>query len=342
MKSVALLPTHGDPFMLKHFVNNYDRVWRGEVDDLYVLVSGQPDPDVAAYCRHTVEAVGGFFVGCLAPTLDHGVALRTLAESAGIRPHDGRCADIFMLIESDARVLRPGAVAGRVARIASAQDAVIGSPRVSMDGRLDAALRERWGHYPDATVDGCQGYGLWPCFVFVRADVLLHETDRNYGARGWLAGETIEGPGIVCPENGWCADTFGSAALQLRGRYPISAEVQYKGPDGWKEWLDAGHQIPWFHTGSLSSWGGSGGLLVDGDSELMDGRRMESEQELLEWGHRVCWWERFLRHAGDGLSRHRANYQRNLDRLRSVVGVEERHVQHWEQIVDRMITWDES
>ena len=46
MKSVALLPTHGDPFMLRHFLVNYDRVWRGEVDELHVLVSGQPDPEV--------------------------------------------------------------------------------------------------------------------------------------------------------------------------------------------------------------------------------------------------------------------------------------------------------
>ena len=340
MKQVALLPTHGDPFMLKHFMVNYDRVWRGEVDELHVLVSSCPDPEIAAYCKAIVEQHGGKFIGAIGPTMDHGLAMRQLAEHAVV-PHHGVNADVIAFFEGDSRVRFGNEVRGRVEAIASHEATVIGSPRISMDGRLDTACREKWGPKSETTRDGCEGYGLWPCFLFVDAKVLVYETDRNYGARGWLAGETIEGLGIACPEDGWCADTFGSAALQLRGRHSITADVQYKGPWQWDEWLDAGHDMPWFHTGSLSSWGGSGGLVVDGDSELMDGRRLTDPHERLEWGHRLAWWERFLETSDGLLPRAEANYRRNIQRLQEIMGIPRECVDHWARVVERLITWEE-
>jgi hypothetical protein len=81
---------------------------------------------------------------------------------------------------------------------------------------------------------------------------------------------------------------------------------------------------------------------VDGDSNLMDGRRLTEEMELMEWGHRVHWWERFVRYAGDDLPRHQENYRRNVARMREVMGVEQRFVDHWETIVDRLVSWDET
>lgn len=340
MKSAALLPSHGDPFCLKHLLVNYERVWKGEVDDLYVLISGQPDQEVCAYMRQLIEDAGAHCVGAVGPTMDHGVALRLLAEHAVV-PHHGVNAEIIVLVESDARVIKSGAVAERVARIGSGEVEVIGSPRISMDSRLHDACVQRWGPSKVCTPDGCEGYGLWPCFVFVWAEALLYETDRNYGARGWLEGEEVAGLGMRA-QDGWCADTFGAAAFQLRARHGISPDVQYKGPWRWQEWLDAGHDIPWFHTGSLSSWGGSGGLTVDGDSELQDGRWLTSIEELYEWGHRVHWWRRFLQHAGDDLPRQQENYLRNIERLCGVMGVGPQHEERWARVVDRLVTWDES
>jgi hypothetical protein len=341
MKSVALLPTHGDPFMLKHFLVNYERVWRGEVDELHVLVSGQPDLEACAYMREITEAAGAHYAGDVGPTMDHGVAMRMLAEHCG-KPQHGVNAEIFLFIESDARVRRPGAVHERIERVASGQDEIIGSPRTSMDGRLHDACASVWGQMGAVTADGATGYGLWPCFLFGRMDALLGSTDHNFSSRGWLAGEEVAGLGVRCDADGWCADTFGSAALQLRARHRITPDVQYKGPWCWAEWLDAGHEVPWFHTGSLSSWGGSGGLTVDGDSELMYGARLTDGQELLEWGHRLHWWRRFLEHAGDDLPRLQVNYRRNLERMCGVMGVEQSHADVWKPVIDRLVIWDES
>lgn len=338
MKSVALLPAHGDPFCLKHFIVNYERVWHGEVDELHVLVSGQPDPGVGEYMQRVVEKVGGNYHGTLAPTLDHGVALRMLMDHV-VAPHHGVNADVVMLIESDARVRHYGAVAQRVNRIASGSAEVIGTPRVSMATGLDEACRERWGRdYPTAA-DGAQGYGLWPCFVFVRADVLYYETDRNYGARGWLENEPIVGLDRLAGVD-WAADTFGAAALQLRGRHEVTPDVQYKGPHGWEAWLDEGHDPPWFHVGSLSSWGGSGGLTVP-IAELMHGCLLDTEMERLEWGHRIAWWERFLRTTRPDLPTPAFYYQENLLRMCEVMGIEQRHADHWTRVIDRLISWEE-
>lgn len=340
MSSVALLPTHGDPFMIRHLLVNYDRVWRDEVDGLYVLVSGQPDQEVCDYVRSSVEAVGGAYVGDLAATLDHGVGMRTLAEHVGL-PRNGIAADAILFVESDSRVRASGEIAARVRRVASRQAEVIGTPRVSMSTPLDEACRARWGQaYPTAP-DGAQGYGLWPCFLFATAEALLGSTDHNFSARGWQEGEIVYGPDVPAGRD-WCADTFGSAAMQLRARHLITPDVQYKGPFGWQAWFDEGHRMPWFHIGSLSSWGGAGGLTVDGDSELMDGRRLTEEMELLEWGHRVCWWERFLRTTpATDLPRHRDNYRRNVARMCEIMSVERRHVDYWRPILDALVVWDE-
>ena len=69
------------------------------------------------------------------------------------------------------------------------------------------------------------------------------------------------------------------------------------------------------HLVSRVLYCGSGGLTVDGDCQLMDGRRLTEDMELLEWGHRAAWWERFLRLAGDDLPRAQENYRRNLERF---------------------------
>lgn len=342
MKTVALLPTHGDPFMLKHFLVNYDRVWRGEVDELHVMVSGQPDPEVCAYMRRSVEEVGGYYAGDVGPTMDHGVSLRMLAEHAGY-PRNGVCADAFLLVESDSRVRQRGAVSLRLELLRRGERRVIGSPRVSMSSELAAACDAKWGRMPaDTTADGCSGYGLWPCFVFATADALLGQTDHNFSARGWADGEEVAGLGARARGDQWCADTFGSAALQLRDRVGVLPDVQYKGPWRWGEWLDAGHDIPWFHTGSLSSWGGSGGLTVAGDSELMDGRHLTNEEELYEWGHRVAWWTRFLKVHGPELPRAGQNYKRNVERMREIMGIGDQYVDRWRGTIDRLVCWEES
>lgn len=340
--SIALLPAHGDPFCLKHQLLNYDRVWRGEVDELHVLVSGQPDQEVLDYMRELVEDMGGIFVGGVGATMDHGVAIRLLAEGASGREHDDEPTDdVFMLLESDARVCKPGEIAERVNLISGNVFDVIGSPRGSMSGGLLDACYQRYGlMFP--TQDGCVGYGLWPCFLFISADVMLYDTDRNYGARGWVDGEEVVGlPGTRAVGSEWCADTFGSAALQLRLKHTIKPDVQFHGPWLWEGQLNQGMVMPWFHTGSLSSWGGAGGLTVDGDSQLMDGRRLTDEMELYEWGHRVAWWERFLSLAGDDLPRHQENYRRNMDRTREIMGIEDHYVLRWKSVLDRLVTWRE-
>ncbi len=43
MTTAALLPTPGDPLLAKYWIRNYEQVWKGEVDELLVLVNGNTE-----------------------------------------------------------------------------------------------------------------------------------------------------------------------------------------------------------------------------------------------------------------------------------------------------------
>jgi len=326
VKSAALLPTPGDPFQVLYWLKNYERVWRGEVDELHVLVNGQPDDRSREVIRAQVERVGGIYSEC-GVTGGHGQALAVLVDQCD--------ADIVVLVEDDALVRRSGKIASLVAQIGSGTVDVIGSPRGAMSQELVDAAKEKWGLCFSECGD--HGHGMWPAFVFTRRECLL-ATDQNYAARGWTKGETVSGLGYVVGDQEVAADTFGATAFQLRDLYRVAPEPQHKGPWTWRETLNSGYDPAWFHIGSLSS---SGNLVLE-VAELTGARKLTDPDERGEWGHRLNWWERFLRTAGPVLPDHQARYRQNLDRLMEVMGVADVWVRRWDQICDEMVTWDDS
>ena len=110
------------------------------------------------------------------------------------------------------------------------------------------------------------------------------------------------------------------------------------GPWTWHETLNSGYDPAWFHIGSLSS---SGNLVLD-VAELTGARKLTDPDERGEWGHRLNWWERFLRTAGSALPDHQVRYRQNLDRLMDAMGVADVWIRRWDDICARMITWDDS
>ena len=323
----ALLPTPGDPYVLTYWLRNYERVWRDEVDDLLVLVNGQPDPECRAWIRTAVERVGGQYLE--GPHgIGHGGALTVLLDACDDE------TDIVVLVEDDGRVRRAGEIAGHVERVRSGAVDVVASPRTSMSPELHDAAARRWGGI-DALADGSWGYGMWTCFLFARLGALL-ATARDLGARGWVSGERVPGIDHVA-QTTVAADTFGATAFQLRDAFRVEHVPQYKGPWLWREQIELGHTIPWFHIGSLSSWG----RLTDPTAELACNRRLDTKEEVGEWGHRLHWWLRFLRLAGDDLPEHQARYSENLDRLMAAIGVTREDAGAGDDGVDAMVTWDE-
>lgn len=330
MKTAALLPTPGDPFLVKHWLRNCELLWRSEVDDLYVLVGGQEDEEARRYIQREVERLGGHYLervtGGLTP---HGVALNILITDCD--------ADAVLLMEDDVRVRYSGRISAEFDRIRSGEYDVCASRRVSMTPNIEAASRALWPH--DRTDDLADGCGMWPAFVFARRDALL-ATDRDYGERGWGEGMLVPGLGYLVPEgeNAVC-DTFGGVAFQLRAQFRVRDIPQWKGPWLWAGQLEMfSDRMSWFHCGSLSSSNNLGGFTPP---VFQDGRTLTDLQEQGEWGHRLHWWNRCLKAHGRDLPEHAERYQANWERLRERMGVPASLITGWQNLIDRMVTWPE-
>ena len=329
MTSAALLPTPGDPFLLRHWLRNCELVWREEVDELRVLVGGQSDPAARAYIRHRVEALGGVYAeretGGLVP---HGVALNILISDTD--------ADVVVLLEDDVRVRSSGAIVRHVRGIDQGLYDVAASPRGSMTPGLAAAAVARWPR--GRLEDGSEGHGMWPAFVFARRSDLL-ATDRDYGERSWGPGMHVPGLGYLVEGGPEVADTFGGTAFQLRDRLRVHDIPQWKCPWLTDAWLSGQNEkMSWFHVGSLSSSNNLGGFEPP---VFQDGRTLTDPQEIGEWAHRLVWWRRCLRLHGHDLPEHAARYEANWERLRRRMGVPVERIDAWTGMLERLITWDE-
>jgi hypothetical protein len=296
-------------------------VWKGEVDELRVLVNSQPDPLVRDAIREAVERRGAIYME--STDAEHGLALRTLVDSTD--------ADIVMLCEDDCRVRLSGQVAPRFERIEAGECDVLGSPRGSMTAGVHARATDMLPKPPNpADVNGYHGQGMWPAFVFARRSALL-ATDQWYGAKSWEPGDEVLGLD-------WhaqvfeCSDTFGACALQLRAQCHVKHDVQFKGPDEWTRWLTDGTLMPWFHIGSLSSWTFNGAYLHATPSTKHDRK---------QWGHRFAWWRRVWATTDPAFEPWREQYGQAWEAYRQHMGVHEHNVDEWCSLLDQMVTWDE-
>lgn len=324
MTSAALLQLHGNPFLLRYWLRNYCQVWRGEVDELHVFVNGLRDQEAAEECRRMCTAAGAASFRHQPERLVHGDAAARLFQQTD--------ADVVMLVEDDAFVRHPRAVSHAVSLAGAGY--VVGSPRGGMSPEVEQAAREKWGQDPEGP-DGSVGYGLWPCFLFGRRE-LLAPVMHLFQSRSWRAGEEVSGLGRAFPHE-VTTDTFTAAAFVLRDR---GTPMIYEGQ--WKElWLRdlaaardrAGYDPPWFHAGGLSnedfhSGGGALGLRpgIGGSNEGND------------WAHRVWWIRRALTTGGPGmLPGMQAAYWEGLRRLVETAGILD-ECEAWERGEEPWIT----
>jgi len=334
MKTAALLPTPGDPFLVKHWLNNCREVWRDEVDEVHVLVGGQPVTEARDYIREACALAGATYherlTGGLVP---HGVALNILISDCD--------ADAVVLLEDDVRVRHSRAIEEMFAKIERDEYDVCASPRVSMTPNLEQAAKARWGG--GILQDYAEGHGMWPAFVFAKREA-LRATDRDFGERSW--GEKMVVPGLRyrVPEGEVAVcDCFGGTAFQLRDRCRVLDIPQWKGPHLWKSQLAAQDaDMHWFHCGSLSSssnlcadWDGPGGF------EFMEGRTLTDPDEIAEWSHRLNWWRRCATTHAHELPELSNVYGTNWHRLRERMGVPVSEINRWTPVINDLITWRE-
>lgn len=299
MKFACLLPTSGDPLLARYWLNNYTRVWKDEVDELLVYVNGDTS-SVPLY-----EQAGARIVGATDQRLIHGVALTEL-----VRVVD---ADAVVLMEDDAFVRTPGTMWSALNFIAGKATDVIGTPRGGMSPELHAAAIARWGPEP-TSLDTSHGYGLWPCFLFTRPNVLRSLSDMRFSSLSWSKGQVIPGIEYEVPNDGITTDTMTLVAYQLHDLYRITPGVQYK--EMWQKDLAEMTRLagnpPWFHAGGLANEPASARPDIGMDNN-----------EGKDWAHRFWWWRRI----GHDYTEH---YQRaGLD------------PDYWTPIIEPWINWDE-
>jgi hypothetical protein len=326
VKTAALLPTPGDPFLVRHWLRHCE-LWRDEVDELRVLVGGQDDREACDYIRAHVEELGGIYMERqTGGRVAHGDALGILVAETG--------AESVVLLEDDAYVRFGGEIAQHFDFLRGGSCDVVASPRVSMSENLESAAESRWPREPLA--DSSKGHGMWPAFVFAYREHLL-DTDRRFAPEQWAQGLRVPGLRYTVPagESAF-TDTFGSMAFQLRDKRRVLDVPQWKGPRMWAAWLAGAVRMGWFHIGSLASAGNLGGHEPPG---FQLGNQAENEVE--EWAHRLGWWRRCLDLYGHELPGFADRYAKNWERLRGHLGVLLSAVNGWRPLDDRMVTWAE-
>lgn len=303
MKTAALLPTPGDTFVTRYWARNYARVWRGEVDELVVLVNGG-----TREARRALTDVGAT-VHSLPTPIGHGEALRALLSYTD--------ADVVVLVEDDAYVREPGAIREHLARAADGE--VLGSPRGGMHARLEIAAMEKWG--PVVGPDTSTGHGLWPCFLFART-ATLRATTMDFAARWWQPGETVPGLGYRVTEP-VDTDTNTAVAFQLRDRGPITPVGQWK--ELWQKQLPQ-EGAPWFHAGGLSNLDK---MPREGIGGTLEGK---------DWAHRIWWWLQTIN--ADTVNSHERREREALLRQMASVGDLRNDIDGWNQNLPAWINWD--
>ncbi len=290
MKTAALLPTSGEPLLAKYWCRNYEQVWKGEVDELHVLLNGYTSDAANIYA-----AAGGIVT--VMGRMGHGQALDILVANSD--------ADAVVFFEDDAFVRKPGAIAERLAKVASGEADVIGTPRGGMDAAIAEAALAKWGHVEGP--DGSYGHGIWPAFFFARPSDLRAVQRLVCESFTWRAGETIPGLGYTCPTE-MTTDTMTAMAFQLRDKLRITPDVQYK--ELWQKECKGGE--PWFHAGGLANDPAAGRPDIGMDN-----------LEGVDWAHRCYWWRRI----GRDITQHAERMKVDPD--------------YWNEKIEPWITWED-
>jgi len=270
----ALLPTPGNPHMLRYWLANFE-TWREHVDELLVYINGGDPADHEESFDLATDA--GAKVVATDWSAGHAGALLALVQ--------GTEADNVVLCEDDAYVRWPASV--REAFDDAENGLAVGSPRhEDYHGHTVAFPPYTPGDFSEMR------RGLWPTFLFIKRQHLF-DTDRNFSDMRWTIGSHIEGWGDVtrelCEYVGVAAeyvhlDTFFGTTFQLRAKGLRTRLVHHvrlfdaAAADNWEPG-------PWFHVTGLSTL--QDALSFDGSTFLPD---LDEHGGL--WTRRVAWWRR--------------------------------------------------
>lgn len=331
----ALLPHPADPFLFNYWLSFYERVWHHEVDKLYVLVNSPIESSVIDYMERRAMQAPNVDFTYMNKQIEHGNAIDLLLT---------RCSeDYVMLCEDDGFIFKAGAVNTAFEYLDNDMADIVASPRGSCSTEIWDRAKELWGL--DYSGTGDTGPNFWPNFFFTKREILL-ATDRNFGARAWMQGETIEPLNLIVEAERYVGDTFVNTSLQLRAKgYRIKEIPQYHGsPDdvehfGDRKYLFDG-QAPWVHVGSLST--GTHGVLMDNQGRAL-GRRLidapkpegavlgahcNTDAEKKEWERRVAFWELFYESADrEAIPSFRLLYRQAIDRVIEQYGLSQKRIE---------------
>lgn len=317
MKTAALLPIHDDPLSLRFWLANYEAVWKDEVDELVILISGPGAADVPA------EGTNVRVIRHPGHIIHTGDALEELVAATD--------ADILMFCEDDAYVRTPGAVAGCIAKIASGEADVIGSPREPASEELIWVSHAKFGGR--VHLDEDFGNAVWPCFAFVRRST-LEQTNGKIGPTAYVKGDYVPGLDYTVQQETASDETFVGTCWQMRANGARFMYVrQYRINDPMLHDLAATNP-PWFHVGSLSSGAGLSRGALDGDEQTNLAHIATNPSEFIR---RISWWRRFADSAPP--SKVRNVYSKALDHLVDAAKLDHGAIAERTRLFDSLVSW---
>ncbi len=327
----ALLQTPGEACTLAYWLANFE-TWRAEVDRLIVLVNNLYYPDIWAFDRAALEAVGAEVI-FIDGRVQHGDCIDILLSRAP--------DDLVVLVEDDAYVRTPGMVRACFDRIEAGLVDVIGSPRYQ--DRMSDPVEGSWG---PLTQDWSEiGRVLWPTFLFARAKDLL-ATNRRFGYDVWHVGETIAGLDLaVTPElceyigtGSYAAlDVFYGTSYQLRAlRIEHINHIRPWLPEPTEQWVK--DDPPWVHITEVSTILGAVMPLTPNGEALP----REDVPDLAPGGGRwtrvVAWWD-ILSRTEVAIPGHNERFRGWLARFIDLADIDRAEMARWQARFEPWITW---
>lgn len=336
----AILPFPGDPFLFQFWYKMFVNHWGAEVDKLYVYMNSPIGQEVADFLQNLVKTNPKVVFHYHPQQVEHGEVINRLLDMVQ--------EEYVMLIEDDCYIWGHGAIDQAFSLIESGAKTIVGSKRGSCGMQILEAAKGKWGLNYEGLGD--QGPNFWPNLFFCKTD-LLRQTDRNFGARMWRAGEKIEWLYYVVTED-QAGDTFVNTSLQLRTMVPedqIAYLPQYHGhPQDIehfekRQFLFDGRAL-WCHIGSLSS--GIGGLIKDDQNRSLSRHLVDppagptvlqnapnTELEHMEYERRVQWWDMFYWNSAPlGLAELRRLYKVGIERIITDFKLNRKRIERRKQI----------
>lgn len=310
----VLLPTPGDPLLLHYWIENYRKIYKSQVDKLYVCLNTPAEKEVVEYIQEMLDGVGATHI-YIDHQIEHGDAINRLLDIVE--------EELVVLVEDDCFVINGDKIRECFSKIESGEFDCVGSKRGSCSFEILDKANELWGIKSEGFGD--QGCNFWPNMFFCKKKDLL-KTDRNFGARAWSKGELVVPLNYIMQEEG-AGDTFVNTSLQLRAmELNIGYVNQYHASPDDDQDFDRSTNLfdgfcPWIHVGSLSS--GVGGVLTDDEGRPL-ATRLTSEPKpfvvkngsIKEWARRIQMWQTFYDNSDpEKIPDFREAYRRALEKL---------------------------